>query len=159
MENSDITLDNNVFYVTDSTVPVKKFKITVRSDTNPNSLVMKNNTFINTLANEGDAGFFKTGVVFKTIDVQNNLFHVDLMVKNHYIFMTGTAFESGQTLNNAYYKADLSYTFRMFNGSQNTPSFAQTDLTNLSASPFSSMDHTNGVFVKTAEAAAYGANR
>ena len=73
--------------------------------------------------------------------------------------MTGTAFESGQTLNNAYYKADLSYTFRMFNGSQNTPSFAATDLTKLSASPFSDMDHTNGVFVKTSAAAAYGAKR
>lgn len=159
MDNSDITLVNNVFYVTDSTVPVNKFKITVRADTTPNSIVMKNNTFINTLANAGDAGFFKTGVVFKSIDLQNNLFHVNLMTKNHYIFMVGTAFGSGQTLNNAYYKADLSYTFRMFNGSQNTPSFAQTDLTKLSASPFSSMDHTNGVFVKTADAAAYGATR
>lgn len=159
MDKSDITLENNVFYVTDSTVPVKKFKITVRSDTTPNSLVMKNNTFINTLANEGNSGFFQNGVVFKTIDLQNNLFHVNLMAKNHYIFMTGTAFESGQTLNNAYYKADLSYTFRMFNGSQNTPSFAATDLTKLSASPFSDMDHTNGVFVKTSAAAAYGAKR
>jgi hypothetical protein len=159
MENSDITLENNVFYVTDSTVPVKKFKITVRHDTKPNSLVMKNNTFINTLANEGDAGFCKNGVVFKTIDLQNNLFHVDLMAKNHFIFMTGTSFEAGQTLNNAYYKAGLTFTFRMFNGSQNTPSFASTDLTKLPASPFSSMDHANGVFVKTAAAAAYGAKR
>lgn len=159
MDNSDITLENNVFYVTDSTEPVKKFKITVRADTKPNSLVMKNNTFINTLANEGDSGFCKNGVVFKTIDLQNNLFHVDLMAKNHFIFMNGMAFESGQTLNNAYYKADLTYTFRMFNGSQNTPSFASTDLTKLTASPFSSMDHANGVFVKTETAAAYGAKR
>jgi hypothetical protein len=50
-------------------------------------------------------------------------------------------------------------TFKMFNGTANTPSFAATELTKLSASPFSSMDHTNGVFVKTEEAAAYGAKR
>ena len=159
MDNSDITFINNIFYVTKPGVAVNKFKITTRGDTTPNSVVMKNNTFVNMLANGGDSGFFKNGIVFNSIDLQNNLFYVNLMTRNNTIFMTGTSFKAGQTLNNAYYKADLSYTFRMFNGSQNTPSFASTDLTKLTESPFSSMDHANGVFVKTAAAASYGATR
>ena len=159
MDNSDITFINNIFYVTKPEVAVNKFKITTRGDTTPNSVVMKNNTFVNMLANGGDSGFFKNGIVINSIDLQNNLFYVNLMTRNNTIFMTGTSFKAGQTLNNAYYKADLTYTFRMFNGSQNTPSFASTDLTKLTADPFSSMDHTNGVFVKTAAAASYGATR
>ena len=159
MNNSTIILVDNLFYVTVPDVPVLKFKVTTRSDTTPKALVMSNNTFVNILANGGDSGFYKNGIVFTSVDVRNNLFYVTGMTRNNTVFMTGTSFGGGVIENNAYYKADLTYTFRMFNGSQNTPAFASTDLTKLSASPFSDMDHTNGVFVKTADAAAYGAKR
>lgn len=159
LKGSNITLDNNVFYVVDASTATLRFKLTsVASEAG--NLVMKNNTFINTCQINGATGFYTNGIVFNNIDVQNNLFHVPLMQKqNHYVFVVGLAFKGGVTSNNYYYKGTAEKTLRMFNGSQNTPSFASTDLTKLTESPFSSMDHANGVFVKTAAAASYGATR
>lgn len=155
---STLRFENNVFYVDKADVSVLKFKFTSQSSA-ADALVLKNNTFVNILSNSGDSGFFKDGITFNSIDVQGNLFYVAGMTRNNTVFMTGTGFGSGVTAENAYYKGDLTFTFRMFNGSQNTPAFASADLTQLKESPFSSMDHTNGVFVKTAAAAAYGATR
>ena len=159
LKGSNITLDNNVFYVVDASTATLRFKLTsVASEAG--NLVMKNNTFINTCQINGATGFYTNGIVFNNIDVQNNLFHVPLMQKqNHYVFVVGLAFKGGVTSNNYYYKGTAEKTLRMFNGSQNTPSFASTDLTKLTDDPFSSMDHANGVFVKTAAAASYGATR
>lgn len=161
-QNTNITLENNLFYVANAELAALKFKVTSVASPNTGSLIMKNNTFINTCQNAGTAGFFTTGIAFTSIDVQNNLFYMTLMdttSSGEYVFMNGLDFGGGTTLNNYCYKGDNTKLFRMFNGSQNTPSFASTDLTKLTESPFSSMDHTNGVFVKTAAAAAYGAKR
>ena len=158
LTGSSLKFENNIFYVDKSDVAVLKFKITTVAS-KAESVIMKNNTFINMLANDGDSGFFKDGVGFNNIDIQNNLFYVTGMTRNNTVFMNGSAFGAGTVANNAYYKGDLSFTFRMFNGSQGTPSFAETDLTALDESPFSAMDHTNGVFTKTAAVAAYGATR
>lgn len=158
-KGTNITLENNLFYVAEADVAAIRFKVTSVASPETGNLIMKNNTFINTYQNAGVAGFFTNGIVFTSIDVQNNLFYLPLMTANHYVFLGGLNFGGGTTSNNYIYKDTNTKTFKMFNGSQNTPSFAQTDLTKLSASPFSSMDHTNGVFVKTAEAAAYGAKR
>lgn len=155
---STIRMENNVLYVDKQDVAVLKFKVTTQA-TAAESLIMKNNTFVNILANGGDSGLFKDGVTFNSVDVQNNLFYVTGMTRNNTVFMTGTGFAGGKIENNAYYRGDLTFTFRMFNGSSNTPSFASPDLTKLDADPFSSADYTNGVFVKTDAAAAYGATR
>ena len=155
---STIRMENNVLYVDKQDVAVLKFKVTTQA-TAAESLIMKNNTFVNILANGGDSGLFKDGVTFNSVDVQNNLFYVTGMTRNNTVFMTGTGFAGGKIENNAYYRGDLAFTFRMFNGSSNTPSFASPDLTKLDADPFSSADYTNGVFVKTDAAAAYGATR
>lgn len=155
---STIRMENNVLYVDKQDVAVLKFKVTTQA-TAAESLIMKNNTFVNILANGGDSGLFKDGVTFNSVDVQNNLFYVTGMTRNNTVFMTGTGFADGKIENNAYYRGDLTFTFRMFNGSSNTPSFASPDLTKLDADPFSSADYTNGVFVKTDAAAAYGATR
>lgn len=158
LTGSTLRFENNVFYVDKADVSTLKFKFTTQA-TAAASLVMKNNTFVNILANDGDSGFFKNGVTFTNIDVQNNLFYVPGMTRNNTVFMTGTDFGAGVTANNAYYRGENTFTFRMFNGTDGTPEFAQTDLTGLDSSPFSSMDHTNGVFVKSSEASAYGATR
>lgn len=155
---STIRMENNVLYVDKQDVAVLKFKVTTQA-TAAESLILKNNTFVNILANGGDSGLFKDGVTFNSVDVQNNLFYVTGMTRNNTVFMTGTGFAGGKIENNAYYRGDLTFTFRMFNGSSNTPSFASPDLTKLDADPFSSADYTNGVFVKTDAAAAYGATR
>lgn len=158
LTGSTLRIENNVFYVDKADVVALKFKLTTQT-TAVDDLILKNNTFINMSNNAGNIGYFTNKVTFKSIDVQNNLFYVPLMTVNHYVFVEGGNFGSGVTANNAYYKGDNEKTFRMFNGSSNTPSFASTDLTKLTESPFSSMDHTNGVFVKTSAAAAYGATR
>lgn len=158
-KETNITLENNLFYVAEQDIAAIKFKVTSVAAPETGNLIMKNNTFINTCQNAGAAGIFTNGIAFTSIDVQNNLFYLPLMIGNQYVFMGGLDFGGGTVLDNYYFKGESDNTFRMFNGSQNTPSFASTDLTKLSESPFSSMDHANGVFVKTAAAAAYGAKR
>ena len=159
LPNSDLYFDNNIFYVDTPDFPTLKFKISTRTGFTINSVVMTNNTFVNMLANGGDGGYFKNGVLINSITANNNLFYVPAMTRNNYVFMNGLENASATTLNNVCYTNDNAYDFYMFGANSSTPAGAQRSITELSASPFSSMDHTNGVFVKTAAAAAYGAKR
>jgi len=159
LPNSDLYFDNNIFYVDTPDLSTLKFKISTKIDFTINSVIMTNNTFVNMLANGGDNGYFKTGVLINSITANNNLFYVPAMTRNNYVFMNGLEDASATTLNNVCYTNDNTYDFYMFGANSSTPAGAQMNITKLSASPFSSMDHTNGVFVKTDEAAAYGAKR
>lgn len=159
LPNSDLYIDNNIFYVDTKDVSTLKFKITSRINFTANSVTLTNNTFVNMLANAGDTGYFKNGILFNTICVKNNLFYVPAMTRNNYVFMNGLKECAATTLNNVCYKNDNGYDFSMFGQASSTPSGAQMTITKLTESPFSSMDHANGVFVKTSDAVAYGAKR
>lgn len=159
MPGSNLYFDNNVFYVDTPDLPTLKFKIQTRTGATINSVVMTNNTFVNMLSNAGDTGYFKNGLIISSMTVMNNLIYAPSMTRNNYVFMNGLQEQSATTLNNVCYTNNNQYDFFMFGESSTTPVGAQRTITKLSASPFSSMDHTNGVFVKTAEAAAYGAKR
>ena len=155
LTGSTLRFENNVFYVDKADVATLKFKITTQS-TAAESLILKNNTFINMLANAGDVGCFKAGVTFNSMDVQNNLFYATLVTCNHTVFNGDLKVKDITCTNNAYYIGDATFAFNMFG---TTPEGQSKTPTKLTESPFSSMDHTNGVFVKTAAAAAYGATR
>lgn len=163
IKDSNVTLKNNLFYINDPDVATWKFKI-ASVPGKMNKLVMSGNTFVNIIVTGGDTGYFKSGVDFTSMEVCDNLFYVsqstvgqDGKSKNQFVFngtLTPTAINVDH---NAYYQvSEITTEFNMFG---TTPEGQKKTPTKLSASPFSSMDHTNGVFVKTADAAAYGANR
>ena len=156
-QGTNITLENNLFYVADASTIAKRFKITSVACDETGNLIMKNNTFINTLQNEGLGAMYTTGISFASLDVQNNLIYAPTILANHYVFNNGSTFTTGTIKNNYLYKLTTDKTYKMFNTKPTVLTYQ--DLTALSASPFSDMDHTNGVFVKTAAAAAYGAKR
>lgn len=160
MPGSNLTFDNNIFYVDTPDLPTLKFKIQTRTGSTLNSVVLTNNTFVNILCNDGDTGYFKNGLLISNITVKNNLFYAPSMTRNNYVFMNGLQeVATATTENNVCYTNNSTYGLYMFGETSSTPPGAQRNITILSSSPFSDMDHTNGVFVKTSEAAAYGAKR
>ena len=163
MKDSEVTIMNNLFYINKPNVATWKFKIASVA-CKMKSLVMVGNTFVDILVTGGDTGYCKSGVDFENLTVQDNLFYVsqstlgtDGKDKNQFVF-NGTLSPSSILVDhNAYYQVpEITTQFNMFG---TTPAGQQKTPTKLSASPFSDMDHTNGVFVKTAAAAAYGAKR
>ena len=158
IKDASITLHNNMFYVNEPNVATWKFKL-MSVPGKAASLVMTNNTFVDMLVTGGDAGYSKTGVDYESMNVQDNLFYVSQSTetKNQFVF-NGTLTPSSITVNNnAYYQVEsITTQFNMFG---TTPEGQQKTPTKLTESPFSSMDHANGVFVKTAAAASYGAKR
>lgn len=166
MKDSDIRIENCLFYVNvptynygyiDANGKAQGFKFKILSVTSEGiSLTFKNNTFVDVYANAGDGGYFKNGMTFTTMNVQNNLFYApNVRNRHHFIFGSGSG-NMTISSNVCYVDPQAEKTFRMWN---TTPEGYDALVEKLSASPFSSMDHTNGVFVKTAEAAAYGAKR
>ena len=163
MTGADVTLKNNQFYTNEPNVATWKFKLASVAG-KMNSFVMVGNTFVDMIVTGGDTGYCKSGVDFENLTVQDNLFYVsqstlgtDGKDKNQFVF-NGTLSPSSILVDhNAYYQVpEITTEFNMFG---TTPSGQKKTPTKLSASPFSKMDHTNGVFVKTAAAAAYGAKR
>lgn len=163
MIGADVTLKNNQFYVNEPNVATWKFKI-ASVTSKLNSLVMVGNTFVDILVTGGDTGYCKSGVDFENLTVQDNLFYVsqstlgtDGKLKNQFVF-NGSLTPSSILINhNAYYQVpEITTQFNMFG---TTPSGQSKTPTKLTESPFSSMDHAKGVFVKTSAAAAYGATR
>ena len=158
MTGADVTIKNNQFYTNEPNVATWKFKLASVAG-KMNSFVMVGNTFVDMIVTGGDTGYCKSGVDFENLTVQDNLFYVSQSTntKNQFVF-NGTLSPSSILVDhNAYYQVpEITTEFNMFG---TTPSGQKKTPTKLSASPFSDMDHTNGVFVKTAAAAAYGAKR
>ena len=163
MTGADVTIKNNQFYTNEPNVATWKFKLASVAG-KMNSFVMVGNTFVDMIVTGGDTGYCKSGVDFENLTVQDNLFYVsqstlgtDGKDKNQFVF-NGTLSPSSILVDhNAYYQVpEITTEFNMFG---TTPSGQKKTPTKLSVSPFSYMDHTNGVFVKTSEAADYGAKR
>ena len=155
---ADVTLKNNLFYTNEPNVATWKFKLaTVKGKMN--SFVMIGNTFVDIIVTGGDTGYCKSGVDYENLTVQDNLFYVsqDTKTKNQFVFNGALTPSSILVNHNAYYQVpEITTEFNMFG---TTPSGQSKTPTKLTESPFSSMDHANGVFVKTAAAASYGATR
>ena len=158
MTGADVTIKNNLFYTNEPNVATWKFKLASVAG-KMNSFVMVGNTFVDMIVTGGDTGYCKSGVDFENLTVQDNLFYVsqDTKTKNQFVFNGSLTPSSILVDHNAYYQVpEITTEFNMFG---TTPSGQKKTPTKLTASPFSSMDHANGVFVKTSEAAAYGAKR
>ena len=158
IKDASITLHNNMFYVNEPDVATWKFKL-MSVPGKAASLVMTNNTFVDMLVTGGDTGYSKSGVDYESMTVQDNLFYVSQSTeaKNQFVFNGSLTPSSITVSNNAYYQVEsITTQFNMFG---TTPAGQQKTPTKLTESPFSSLDHAKGVFVKTEAAASYGATR
>ena len=119
-----------------------------------NSLIFKNNTIVN-MKTQSNAGSYinitnaTDGTV--TADVQKNIFYDTTITNNKYLLRSGV--QSGTCVDNLSYCNDKWQ--RNFAGGL----AGATEFTVLDASPFASMDFTNGVFVPVDSYKSYGAQR
>lgn len=149
---------NNVFWHTSSFGSAKGFNI-IAGATNAtiDELVFKNNTFVNMKTQSNASAYLtikKDGENVPTVDIQNNIFYNTVADCNEFLLRNSA--DAGTCKDNVAYMGETGKTCHPFGNG--TPS-GMTKFTQLTESPFVSIDLENGVFVKTDAAAAYGATR
>ena len=149
---------NNVFWHTSSFGSAKGFNI-IAGATNAtiDELGFKNNTFVNMKTQSNASAYFtikKDGENVPTVDIQNNIFYSTVADCNEFLLRNSA--DAGTCKDNVAYMGETGKTCHPFGNG--TPS-GMTKFTQLTESPFASIDLENGKFVKADAYKSYGATR
>lgn len=149
---------NNVFWHTSSFGSAKGFNI-IAGATNAtiDELVFKNNTFVNMKTQSNASAYFtikKDGENVPTVDIQNNIFYSTVADCNEFLLRNSA--DAGTCKDNVAYMGETGKTCHPFGNG--TPA-GMTKFTQLTESPFASIDLENGKFVKADAYKSYGATR
>lgn len=155
---------NNVFWHTSTLGAGKGFNVFSGTSASIAELVFKNNTFVNVKTQSNASAYFhiikvdsdNNKVNIPSVDIQNNLIYNEYIENSGGEFLIRSSADSGTCVNNVVWANNHSKGFHPFGNG--TPS-GMTKFTQLSESPFTSMDLNTGTFVKADAYKNYGAKR